>query len=130
MPEVGTTAAALERFIDEHYHRALDQILKGSPDGCKEAYSRGDDVTLANRFGPPARGWEQVARTLERAALNFRDGQAMSFERVATCVTPELAYIVEMEHGRARVGGRADVTPVPVRVTTIFRPEDGAWRVV
>jgi ketosteroid isomerase-like protein len=49
---------------------------------------------------------------------------------VAKYVTPELAYIVEVERMQAKVEGREDVTPIAVRVTTIFRPEDGTWRVV
>jgi len=45
-------------------------------------------------------------------------------------VTPELAYVVEIERAKAKVGGREDVTPDALRATMIFRPEDGAWKVV
>jgi hypothetical protein len=40
----------------EQYHLALDELLRGSPDGYKRVFSRQDDVTLANPFGPPVRG--------------------------------------------------------------------------
>jgi ketosteroid isomerase-like protein len=114
----------------EQYHLALDEIVKGSPDGYKRVYSHQDDVTLANPFGPPARGWDEVAKTLERAASQFRDGEATGFENVAKYITLELAYTVEIERCQAKVEGREDVTPIAVRVTTIFRPEEGAWKVV
>jgi ketosteroid isomerase-like protein len=114
----------------EQYHLALDEIVKGSPDGYKRVYSHQDDVTLANPFGPPARGWDEVAKTLERAASQFRDGEATGFENVAKYITPELAYTVEIERSQTKVEGREDVTPIALRVTTIFRPEDGAWKVV
>jgi len=114
----------------ERYHLALDEIVKGSPDGYKRAYSHQDDVTLANPFGPPARGWDEVAKTLERAASQFRDGEATGFENVAKYITPDLAYTVEIERSQTKVEGREDVTPIALRVTTIFRPEDGAWKVV
>jgi ketosteroid isomerase-like protein len=87
-------------------------------------------VTLANPFGPPARGWDEVAKTLERAASHYTDGEATGFENVAKYITPELAYTVEIERCKAKVEGRDDVTPIAVRVTTIFRPEDGTWKVV
>jgi ketosteroid isomerase-like protein len=45
-------------------------------------------------------------------------------------VTPELAYLVEMERFEAKVGAREDATPVTLRVTSIFRPEDGPWKLV
>ena len=124
--------AAVDDFDEvlEQYHLALDEIMKGSPDGYKRAYSRRDDVTLANPFGPPARGWDEVAKTLERAASHYRDGEATGFENVAKYVSDELAYTVEMERCKAKVEGRDDVTPIAVRVTTIFRAEDGTWKVV
>src|SRR5215212_3430173 len=114
----------------ERYHLALDEITKGSPDGYKRAYSHQDDVTLANPFGPPARGWDEVAKTLERAASQFRDGEATGFENVAKYTTAELAYTVEIERSQSKVEGRDDVTPIALRVTTVFRPEDGTWKVV
>jgi ketosteroid isomerase-like protein len=114
----------------EQYHLALDEIMKGSAEGYKRVYSRQDDVTLANPFGPPARGWDEVAKTLERAASHYRDGEATGFENVAKYTTPELAYTVEIERCQAKVEGRDDVSPLAVRVTTIFRSEEGEWKVV
>jgi ketosteroid isomerase-like protein len=45
-------------------------------------------------------------------------------------VIPELAYVVRVERARAKVGGREDIAPIDLRVTTIFRPEEGTWKVV
>jgi ketosteroid isomerase-like protein len=124
--------AAADDFDEvlKQYHLALDEIMKGSAEGYKGVYSRRDDVTLANPFGPPARGWDEVAKTLERAASHYRDGEATGFENVAKYMTAELAYTVEMERCRAKVEGRDDITPIAVRVTTIFRSEEGEWKVV
>jgi ketosteroid isomerase-like protein len=114
----------------EQYQLALDEIMKGDPEGHKKVYSRRDDVTLANPFGPHVRGWDEVAWTLERAASHDRDGEATGFENVAKYVTPELAYTVWIERQEAKFGGREDVTPIALRVTMIFRPEDSAWKIV
>jgi ketosteroid isomerase-like protein len=113
----------------EEYHRAGFEITNGNPEVYKALYSRGDDVTLANPFGPPARGWSAVSATLDRAAENYRDGEVVGFENVSTVISPDLAYTVEVESYRARVGGAAELVLVAVRVTTIFRKEDGAWKV-
>ena len=67
---------------------------------------------------------------MERAASQLRDGEIVGFENVAKYVTPELAYIVWVERARAKVGGREDIAPLELRVTMIFRPEDGTWKVV
>jgi ketosteroid isomerase-like protein len=107
--------------------------LKGNPEPVKRFFSHRDDVTLANPLvGLPARGWERVAATLEHASSQFRDGENVGFETVAKYVTPELAYVllIEIERDKVKVGGSEDTAPSALRVTMIFRPEDGTWKVV
>ncbi len=116
--------------VMERDHRALDAFVKGDPEPKKRLFSRRDDVTLANPFGPPARGWNQVEKTLERAASQLREGEAIRFERISEYATAELAYILEIERYRGKVGGANELAPNSLRVTTIFRREDGQWRIV
>ena len=91
------------------YHDALGVIIRGEdPKKYKALYAHSDDVTLGNPFGPIARGWEKISETLERAATNYREGKIVGFENLAKCVTPELAYIVEVERtGRRSVEQRS-----------------------
>ncbi len=115
----------------EQYHLALDEFVKGNPEPVKKHFSHRDDLTLANPLvGPPARGWEQVAATIERAASNVRDGEDLPCENVAKYVPAELAYTVWIEQVKAKVGGREDIAQTALRVTMNFRPEDGTWKVV
>jgi ketosteroid isomerase-like protein len=116
--------------VVEHYHLALDEYVKGNLEPVKMLFSHREDVTLANPLGPAVRGWEQVAAAAERAASQFSEGESVGFEIVAKYVTPELAYIVEVHWGKARFGARQDIAPFALRLTTIFRPEDGTWKVV
>jgi ketosteroid isomerase-like protein len=123
--------AAVDDFEEvlERFKLAGNELLKGNPVPVQNMFSHREDVSLANPFGPPVRGWEQVAATIERAASNFRDGEIVAFEEMAKYVTPELAYTVWVEPQKAKVGGREDVTPFTLRVTMIFRPEAGEWKV-
>jgi ketosteroid isomerase-like protein len=114
----------------EEYHRAGREITNGNPEVYKRLYSRRDDVTLANPFGPPVRGWSEVSATLDRAAGNYRDGEAVGFENVSTGIGSDMAYTVEVESYRARVGGASELAAVAIRVTTVFRREEGTWKVV
>jgi ketosteroid isomerase-like protein len=116
--------------VIERSHLALGEIVNGNPEPLKEMYSHGEDVSLANPFGPPVRGWDEAARTMERAASNYRDGEIVGFENVAKYATSDLAYIVEVERYRAKVGGREEITPLTLRVTSILRPEGGTWKIV
>ena len=114
----------------ERSHLALGELVNGNPEPLKEIYSHRQDVSLANPFGPPVRGWDEAARTMERAASNYRDGEIVGFENVAKFVTSDLACIVEVERYRAKVGGSENITPVTLRVTSILRAEDGTWKIV
>ena len=123
------SASDLAQVIEE-YHRALEAFVKGDPEPNKKLFSRRDDVTLANPLGPPARGWNQVETTLDRAASLLREGEATRFERISEYATADLAYILEIERTRAKVGGADEMSPISLRVTTIFRREDDGWRIV
>ena len=116
--------------VVEQYHLALSEFVKGNTEPQKKLFSHRDDVSLANPLGPTALGWSQVAETLERAASQLRDGEVLGFENIVTYVTPELGFIVEVERAIAKVGGRQEASSIALRVTTIFRLEDGTWKVM
>ena len=67
---------------------------------------------------------------MERAASLYRDGEFTAFENVVKYVTPELAFVVEVERFKVKIAGREEVAPVALRTTSILRPEDGIWKVV
>jgi len=119
----------LDEFI-EHYHLALNEFFSGNPEPAKTLYSHRGDASLANPFGPVTTGWKQVAETMERAASNYREGEATGFERAAKYVTEDLAYIVEVERFKAKVGGSEETVSGALRVTSILRREDGGWKIL
>jgi ketosteroid isomerase-like protein len=114
----------------EQYQLAEGEVVKGNPEPAKRLFSHREDVTLANPLGPPVRGWEQVAEASDRAVSQLRDGKIVGYEIIAKYVTSELAYAVWIERVEAKVGGREDITPFALRVTMIFRPEEGEWKIV
>ena len=114
----------------EQYYRAQGEFLRGNPEPVKDLFSRREDVTLANPYGPPVRGWEQVSKAVEHTASLRRDGTFVEWQIVAKYVTAELAYVVQIERAEAKIGARGDITPLAVRATMIFRPEDGEWKIV
>jgi ketosteroid isomerase-like protein len=114
----------------EQYFRAQGEFLRGNPEPVKDLFSHREDVTLANPYGPPVRGWDEVAKTTEHAASLRSDGTFLGWQIVAKYVTAELAYVVQIERAEAKVGAREDITPYALRATMIFRPEEGEWKVV
>ncbi len=125
MPAVDDVDELIEQF-----NLAQGEVVKGNPEPALRLFSHREDVTLANPLAPPVRGWERVAEVSERAASQFRDGEMVGFETIEKHVTPEFAYIVRVERARAKVGGSEDIAPIALRVTMIFRPEAGTWKIV
>lgn len=119
----------LDEVLDR-IHLALGAFFKGDAEPAKATYSHGDDVSLANPFGPAVVGWDAVSAAMQRAAAQYRDGRATSFERIALYGARELACIVEVEHYVAKVGGADAESPVVLRVTTVLRREEAAWKIV
>ena len=114
----------------EQYYRAQREFLKGNPEPVKKLWSHREDVSLANPYGPPVRGWDEAAKNIEHAASLRSDGTFVGWQIVAKYVTAELAYVVQIERAEAKIGAREDITPYAVRATMIFRPEDDEWKVV
>jgi ketosteroid isomerase-like protein len=119
----------LDRAI-ERYHQALAQFVKGNPEPQKEMFSRRDDITLANPFGGVQRGRQQVVEELEHASSFYTDGEVVGFKSFAKHVSLDLAFIVEVETYNARISGNPEMTSRAIRVTSVFRLEDGVWKVM
>jgi hypothetical protein len=80
----------------EQYYRAQREFLRGNPEPVKNLFSRREDVTLANPYGPPVRGWGEVAKTIEHAASLRSDGEFLEWQILAKHMTAELAYVVQL----------------------------------
>ena len=119
----------LEEFLGR-YHRAVAAVLKGDSSPQERLWSRRDDVTLANPLGPPARGWTEVSRALRRAVSQLSDGEVLASEQISGYSSGDLAYILEIERSRVKVGGAREAAPSSLRVTTVFRREEDGWKIL
>jgi len=91
-------------------------------------WSRKDPVTL---FGAAfsGSGWVEIEPVFERVASSFSNCTSYRNDIVAAGASGDLAYIVAFEHTTASVKG-APPQPYVLRVTTLFRREEGEWKVV
>jgi ketosteroid isomerase-like protein len=74
-------------------------------------------------------GWGEIGPTFDWLASNFSNCTSYENEVLAAGASGDLAYIVGIEHTTASVGG-AGPKSYSLRVTTIFRREEGEWKVV
>ena len=94
----------------------------------KALWSQHEPVTLfgavATRIGPDA-----AAAAFDALASRFSNCAFWDYEILSAGTSGDLAYLVGIEHTTASVGGAAPL-PYELRVTTIFRREDGDWKII
>ncbi|HCO02941.1 MAG TPA: DUF4440 domain-containing protein [Actinobacteria bacterium] len=115
--------------VIEEDHRALNALVRGDPEPKKRMFSHREDVSVANPIGPPIRGWDQMEPVLERVASQIREGEPHRFERISEYATADLAYVLEIERTRAKLGRSEEMAPFSLRATTVWRREDGTWKI-
>ena len=91
-------------------------------------WSHNDPVTLygAAYMGS---GWGELGPIFDRLADEFSNFSASEVEVVAADAKGDLAYLVSIERTTASIRG-GPANPYQLRVTTIFRREDGEWKPV
>jgi ketosteroid isomerase-like protein len=113
----------------ERFRSAANAFAQGDPELVKAAYSRAEDVTLANPFGPAVTGWKEVSKALDFASSRFSDGRVTEFQNLARYEASGLVTLLDIEHWHARIGG-GDYADFDLRVTSTYRSEDGDWKLV
>ena len=108
---------------------ANEQFLAGDARPAKLQWSHADDVTICGGFGAYEKGWQQVSSRLDWAATAFSGGHS-TFEMLAMGVSGDLAYAIWIDKGQVRVTGREGLHPMVLRITQIYRREEGRWKVI
>jgi len=103
-------------------------LHNGDATGRMAMWSRTAPVTL---FGAAmnAVGWGQIHPVFQTLGEQFSNCTSYRNEILAAEAVEDLAYLVALEHTTASINGAAP-TPYVLRATTIFRREDGEWKVV
>ena len=104
-------------------------FANGDADGLKRLYSHREDVTVLGGFGGFERGWAEVGPRLEWAASHFAGG-SYSQEDLSAAVGTEIACLVSIERWSYKNPKNNADTVLELRVTQVFRREDGEWRLV
>jgi uncharacterized protein (TIGR02246 family) len=123
------TATTLEEAMTRN-QAALDAMLKGDCSGYVSLLTDRDDVTWGNPFGPFVGGRKNVEGALANAAARMPGGRASDFDLVGKYLSDDLAVVVQVEHAEAKTEGTDRLSPAALRVTSVYRREDDAWKLV
>ena len=103
-------------------------LHNGDPGPRLALWSRNDPVTLFGALQIKS-GWNDVGQVFEWVASRFSNCDSFEFEVIGAGTSGDLGYVVGIEHTAASVGGEPPEA-YELRVTTIFRRENGEWKAV
>jgi len=103
-------------------------LLNGDSGPRKVLWSHKNPVTVLGA-AKTVSGWPEVESLFDWLASNFSNGDIYELDVTAAGVSGDLGYVVGAEHSSASVGGEP-LAPIELRVTLIFRREDGEWKEV
>ncbi|MFT4101239.1 MAG: nuclear transport factor 2 family protein [Burkholderiaceae bacterium] len=101
--------------------------MAGDIDGYRALITPTDDFTLMSPFGgTPTRGADLTEARWEALGRFFRNG-TLKQELVQAYGVADMIVLVVIEHGHGEVGG-LPAQDWPLRVTLVYRRDDGQWR--
>jgi ketosteroid isomerase-like protein len=107
---------------------AANTMTNGDPKPYVEAWAHDESVSLMGAWGGHEVGWRALEERFQWVASRFAQGSAMEYEPILSHVGAEVAYTVGIERGVANADGAT--APMAIRVTHIYRQEQGAWKLV
>ncbi len=122
----------LEKFLAAILDRQIaaeKAIHNGDPEPRLKMWSKKDPVTLFGAWGPCKSGAEELGRIFRWVASRFSNCTTYDFELVAAGISGDLAYTVGYERSSRSVDGGGVGSSV-LRVTHIYRRENGEWKIV
>lgn len=104
-------------------------LISGDPEPRLEMWTQRDPVTLFSAGGECRSGREEVIAFFRELGARFSQGSAFSYDVSAAEVSGDLAYTVGFERFMVSIAG-GPVQERVIRVTHIYRREDGEWKIV
>ena len=107
---------------------ALNAMFAGDPKPFAEIYSHADDVTYMGAEGTYRIGWDATYADWEKQAAHAGGGHVEATD-VHIVVGVNLATATHYTQGNV-TGADGKVVEIKVRETSVFRKEDGVWKMI
>ena len=121
----------LDDFLTPTLARQLEAeqaLINGDPGPRLAMWSTQEPVTVLGAEKTVV-GSEEARQAFRWLATRFSNGTDYRFELVAAGASGNLAYTVGYAHASFSMDG-GPVAPLTLRVTHLYRREDGEWRII
>ena len=121
---------SLRQFL-ESFEEGTRRFMNGDTALWMDNVSHRDDVMIMGAWGAHEKGWPDVQARYQWAGARFRDSAArLTVDYLTSVQSGDLAFTTAIERAEVKVAGQDKAAPMALRVTHVFRKEDGAWKLV
>jgi len=120
MDDFSLFLAARQAAADDYVHgraQAVDALTADRP-----------PVTFFGPDGKVVKGAEAVVSAFDAGAARFGPGGDSQLEILQSAEGGDIGYWCGLQHAKVEMDGKT--VPMTLRVTELFRREDGAWKLV
>lgn len=110
--------------------RASDAYITGDVEPLLTLSTKHDPASFFPPGGERIVGAQRVNEANKKGAALFAKGSTGHFEVLASGSDGHLGYWTGVQHSESMMKGKDKPIPMRLRVTEIFRNEDGAWKLV
>jgi ketosteroid isomerase-like protein len=118
----------------EQFMKRRDEVARSYISGVAaplgEIVARQSPATFFGPQGGYCQGAEEVWARYERDSTNFEGAGEGIIDILHLAARDGLAYWVGFQRATARLRGRPDPVSLNLRVTEVFRREDGYWKLI
>jgi NAD(P)H-dependent FMN reductase/ketosteroid isomerase-like protein len=118
-----------EAFLRTRQKVALDYV-NGDATSLEAIVAEKDPATFFPPSGEALRGAAAIAARYVKDAKSFQRGGTTTLEVLQSGAGGELAFWTGLQHAEARMTGKSEKVPMTLRITEVFRFEDGAYKLV
>ena len=122
----------MESFADFMRRReaAAQAYVTGDPQPLGDIVAQDGAATFFGPRGGQVSGAKEVWHRYETDASAFAPGGRTNFEILDMAAGDDVAYWVGLQRASVVMGDAAEPAPMDLRITEVFRRENGTWRMV
>ena len=118
-----------EQFMKQR-ETAASAYVSGDAAPVGRLVTQDNPATFFGPMGGYVEGAKKVWATHEHGAEQFQAGGENKLEILHMGASDGIAYWVGLQHAVVHMGKSAKATPMSLRVTEVFRRNDGEWKLI
>ena len=125
----GSDVPSFDGFMTRRAAIALDYV-NGETQPLAAIVTQCDPATFFSPKGDHQSGAVAVAQRYLNDAKNFAKPGTSRLEILQSRASGGLAFWTGLQHAQVRLAGKDDPVPMTLRITEVFRQENGEWSLV